>query len=63
MSDTALVMARGGIFAGAWLISGGLFVILYAVETGGIAMSPWQLFVTAYLTAISALLLTRPVGE
>ena len=54
-----MMIARGTIFVCAWLLGGGLFVLLYAASTGGIEMTPWRWFVTAYLTAISVLLLSE----
>jgi len=60
MSDNTLLLARGAMFGSAWLLGGGLFVLLYAASGGGIEMTPWRFFVSAYLTAISVLLLTRP---
>ena len=57
MTESAKTVARGALFVSAWLLGGGLFAILYAIETGGIDFTPFQWFVTAYLTAISVVIL------
>jgi hypothetical protein len=58
--SNTLLLIRLVIFVSSWLLGGGLFVLLYVVGTGGIDMSPWKSLITAYLTAISVLLLTQP---